>query len=92
MPELGFWRSAQETPARLALVDPDGRELTAGALLATCNRITHGLRALGLQKGDVVAMVLPNGAPVIELYLAVLQAGLYLVPAIGSHRPSARNP
>ena len=80
MAELGFWRAAQETPDRLALVDPDGREHTAGALLATANRITHGLRALGLGRGDVVAMVLPNGAPVIELYLAVLQAGFYLVP------------
>ena len=67
MAELGFWRAAQETPDRLALVDPDGREHTAGALLATANRITHGLRALGLGRGDVVAMVLPNGAPVIEL-------------------------
>jgi long-chain acyl-CoA synthetase len=47
---------------------------------ATCNRLTHGLRALGLTKGDVVAIVLPNGAPVFELYLAVLQAGFYLVP------------
>jgi long-chain acyl-CoA synthetase len=40
----------------------------------------HGLRALGLGNGDVVAAVLPNDAPIIELYLAVAQAGMYLVP------------
>jgi len=40
----------------------------------------HGLRALGLHRGDAVAMLLPNSGEVFELYLAVLQAGFYLVP------------
>ena len=30
--------------------------------------------------GDVVATLLPNGTEMIEVYLAALQAGLYLVP------------
>ncbi len=80
MSELGFWRNAAADPARLALVEPDGRAITAGELLAETNRLTHGLRALGLERGDVVATVLPNGAPMIELYLAATQAGWYLVP------------
>jgi long-chain acyl-CoA synthetase len=80
MSEYGFWNLARKNPTRLALVDPDGREITAAELLAASNRLVHGLRALGLEKGDVVATVLPNGAPMIELYLAATQAGLYLVP------------
>jgi long-chain acyl-CoA synthetase len=80
MADHGFWTYAQKDPNALALVEPDGREWTRGELFASCNRIVHGLRALGLGKGDVVAALLPNEAAIIELYLAVAQAGMYLVP------------
>ncbi len=80
MADHGFWNYATKDPSALALVEPDGREWTRGELVASCNRIVHGLRALGLGKGDVVAAVLPNDVAIIELYLAVAQAGMYLVP------------
>jgi long-chain acyl-CoA synthetase len=80
MADYGFWNLAQQAPSHLALVTPDDERLSAGTLLARANRLVHGLRALGLAKGDVVTTVLPNGAPMIELYLACAQAGLYLVP------------
>jgi long-chain acyl-CoA synthetase len=80
MAEYGFWNLAQQDPAHLALVTPDGERVRAGELLARANRLVHGLRALGLGKGDVVTTVLPNGAPMVELYLACAQAGWYLVP------------
>src|SRR5579862_8022507 len=80
MSEYGFWNLAQQQPARAALVEPDGQTMTAGRLFAASNRLVHGLRALGVQQGDCLATVLPNGAPMIELYLAAGQAGLYLVP------------
>jgi len=82
--DYGFWKLAQKNPERLALVDPDGGTLTAGELLANANRLVHGLRALGLQQGDAIATVLPNGTAMIELYLAAGQAGWYLVP-INNH-------
>jgi long-chain acyl-CoA synthetase len=78
--ELGFWKAAQENATALALVEPDGTEHTFGELLASCNRAVHGLRALGLSHGDTVAAMLPNGAALVELYLAALQAGWYIVP------------
>jgi long-chain acyl-CoA synthetase len=80
MADLGFWSIAGDDPDYLAVVDPDGREVRASELLASSNQLVHGLRDLGLQPGDVVAMVLPNSVEVLELYLAVLQAGWYLVP------------
>jgi long-chain acyl-CoA synthetase len=80
MAPLGFWNFAQRDPGALALVDPEGREWTRGEMLAACNRIVHGLRGLGLVRGDCVAAVLPNGAPMFQLYLAIAQAGMYLTP------------
>jgi long-chain acyl-CoA synthetase len=80
MADLGFWNFARRDPSQLALADPEGREWTRGELLARCNQLVHGLRALGLKKGDCVATVLPNGAPMIELYLAATQAGWFLTP------------
>jgi long-chain acyl-CoA synthetase len=80
MAELGFWKVAEEDPDHLAVVDPDGTEIPAGELLASCNQVVHGLRQMGLSPGDSVAIVLPNGVELFEIYLAVLQAGWYLVP------------
>jgi long-chain acyl-CoA synthetase len=80
MSQLGFWSIAQEDPDHLAVVDPDERLVSAGELLASCNQVVHGLREVGLREGDAIAMVLPNSVEVFELYLAVLQAGFYLIP------------
>jgi acyl-CoA synthetase (AMP-forming)/AMP-acid ligase II len=80
MADLGFWRLAEADPAHLALVGPDGTERTAGELLAAANRAAHGLRALGLEAGDTVALLLPNSIELIEIYLGALQIGLYVTP------------
>jgi long-chain acyl-CoA synthetase len=80
MGDLGFWAMATDNPEHLALVGPDGTELKAGELLARANQTVHALRSLGMTTGDVVATVLPNCTEMIELYLAALQAGFYLVP------------
>ncbi|MDJ0851572.1 MAG: acyl-CoA synthetase [Myxococcota bacterium] len=84
MSELGFWNFARKDPGKLALVDPTGREWTRGELLAESNRIAHGLTALGLERGDCVAVVLPNCAEFYLVYLAIAQSGLYLTP-INNH-------
>jgi long-chain acyl-CoA synthetase len=76
----GFWTIAQVMPDHLALVDPDERLVPAGELLASCNQVVHGLRAMGLEPGDAIAMLLPNCVEVFELYLAITQAGFYLIP------------
>lgn len=80
MAELGFWKLAQSDPDRVALVTPDGVEHTAGELLAAANQVSHGLRSQGLERGDTVACVLPNGLEMIQLYLGAMQIGLYLTP------------
>ncbi|RMD84983.1 MAG: acyl-CoA synthetase [Candidatus Dadabacteria bacterium] len=80
MSEYGFWNVAKANPEHVALVTPEERKIKAAELAAESNRLARGLRALGLGRGDVVATVLPNGAEMIELYLACFQSGLYLVP------------
>src|SRR5438132_7370316 len=80
MADLGFWAIAADDPGHLALVEADGRETTAGELLAAANQVARGLQALGLQKGDVVAALLPNRREMMEVALGATQVGLYLTP------------
>ena len=84
MAELGFWNFAQKDPEKLALVDPSGREWSRGELLASANKISHGLRGLGLGRGDCVAVVLENCAEMYQINLAIMQIGLYMTP-INNH-------
>ena len=80
MAELGFWNLAHENPDFLAAVEADGTEITAGELLAAANQVARGLRALGLERGDCVATVLPNGREMLEVALGATQIGLYVTP------------
>ena len=83
MTELGFWRMAAADPERLALITPDGLEHSAGELLAAANQVSHGLRALGLERGDTVAAVMPNGIEFLQLYLGARANGLAVeTPAV----------
>ncbi|HEX3788643.1 MAG TPA: acyl-CoA synthetase [Pseudonocardiaceae bacterium] len=76
---LGLWNIAAVTPDRVAVVDPDGRQVGYGELAATANRYAHGLRALGLSAGDAVVMMLPNTVDLVAVYFAAMQTGLYVV-------------
>lgn len=76
----GFWNHAADDPTYLAAVDPDGTEWSAGELAARTHRMANGLRSLGLERGDAVAAVLPNGTVPLTLLLAAYETGLYYVP------------
>jgi long-chain acyl-CoA synthetase len=80
MDTLGFWNFALKEPEKLALVDPNGKEWSRQELLSKCNKIVHGLRAMGLKEGDSVAAMLPNCAEYLALHLAVVQSGMFLAP------------
>ncbi len=76
----GLWVWAAEAPGKLALVDPEGREWSRGELVAEINRVSHGLRALGLERGDTVAIASVNCAQYYHVHFACQQLGLYLTP------------
>jgi long-chain acyl-CoA synthetase len=81
---ISFFRLAEQDPSYVAVVDSDGREITAGALQRGAHQVVHGLRALGVKRGDAIAAMVTNEAAMLELYLAATQAGLYITP-INSH-------
>ncbi len=63
----------------LALVCGETR-LTWAELGARVNRLANAFRSLGLEKGDKIAVVLPNCTEVLETFWAGIQIGLVLVP------------
>ena len=80
MEAQGFWRRAERDPDWIAVVGADGTPHRAGDLLGRVHQLTHALQARGLQPGDGIAAVLPNGIAAIEVYLAALQGGWYFTP------------
>jgi len=66
--------SARQLPAKTALVCGDQR-LTYQEIEAAANRLAHALQALGLQRGDRVAIFLDNSPEVAISILAALKAG-----------------
>ena len=77
---LGLWHIAEDHPDRIAIIDTDGSETTFGELLDAVQRLSQGLRALGLVHGDAIAAGLPNCQEFILSELASLQTGFYFVP------------
>jgi len=63
-------------PDRVAMIDgPTGREVTAGALEAGIRRLAGGLKARGMGKGDVVAILAPNCPEYAVVFHGVAFAG-----------------
>jgi long-chain acyl-CoA synthetase len=67
-------------PSRPALIDPDGRVTTFAELSAAVDRWSRWLLADGVQRDDVVALMLPNTAPALAAELGVLQLPLHSTP------------
>jgi acyl-CoA synthetase (AMP-forming)/AMP-acid ligase II len=72
-------RHARYRGEHLALVCGETR-LTWAGLAARVNRLANAFLALGLTKGDKLAVVMPNCLEVLETYWAGIQIGLVLVP------------
>ncbi|MBI3769728.1 MAG: o-succinylbenzoate--CoA ligase [Deltaproteobacteria bacterium] len=57
-----------------------GRRFTFAALNARANRSAHALAALGVGKGDRVALLLMNGVEYVESFFAIAKLGAIVVP------------
>ena len=66
-------------PDREAVVMGE-RRLTYAQLNALANKVANALRALGLQRGDHVALTCPNVPYFPILYYGILRAGCVVVP------------
>ncbi len=71
-----IFRGLAGDPDRVVLIDgPSGREMTAGALEAGIRRLAGGLKARGIGKGDVVAILAPNCPEYAVVFHGVAFAG-----------------
>ncbi|WP_077214251.1 acyl-CoA synthetase MbcS [Bacillus dakarensis] len=72
-------------PNKLALKweseDGDKKEITYKDLLGKANRIGNAFLQSGLQKGDVVLVIVPRLVEAYQVYVAALKAGLVVIPS-----------
>ena len=80
MNELGFHSYARRDPDAVAIIDSRGERWSRGRLAALVHRTARSFLAAGLSPGDSVAIVAPNCAEYLAVYLAGIDAGLYVVP------------
>ena len=78
-------RRAMLTAADGPAVAFEGVELTYAEMWDRCRRLVGGLRALGVERGDRVAVVAQNSHRYLELYQSVPGAGIVLVPLNHRH-------
>ena len=77
---LSFNDFAEREPEGIAIHDARGRRWSRGELCALINQTARALGAAGLRPGDAIAIVSPNCAEYLAVYLAAIQAGLFIVP------------
>jgi 2,3-dihydroxybenzoate-AMP ligase len=70
---------------RVALVDGD-RRWTYTDLDTEADRVAHGLRALGIERGDRVVVQLPNRAEFVLVWFGLQRLGAVPVHAMPGHR------
>jgi acyl-CoA synthetase (AMP-forming)/AMP-acid ligase II len=83
---------------RAAREDPDAQVVIASDTHAGINRVgdlptrlravAAAFAAIGVRKGDVVAMQLPNWPMTLEAYLGAVAAGAVLVPIVHTYGPT----
>jgi cyclohexanecarboxylate-CoA ligase len=93
----GFWRNesletyldrwASRRPDKTAMVDGRGR-YTYGELMTLVDRIAHGLRAHGVERGTVISCQLPNWNELPLLFLAASRLGAVINPIPPTYRAS----
>ncbi|MBL1177515.1 class I adenylate-forming enzyme family protein [Pantanalinema sp. GBBB05] len=71
--------STDRLPDKVALIC-DGQRLTYADVEAQANRLANALRRQGLQRGDRVALYLPNSVELAIGIFAILKAGGVFVP------------
>lgn len=72
---------------RTAVIDGD-RHVSYSQFADRCARLVAGLRAMGLRKGDRVAILAANGLPYLEAYVGIPAGGLVVVPLNTRHAPA----
>ena len=83
-----MWTWAAERPDHVAVIDPDGQQVTYGDLAGRANQFSHALRAVGVAPGERIAALLANSRHYFEVVLGAQQIGVHVVP-LNTHLASA---
>ena len=79
IPEIPVYRLIEETAERLpdktCMIFVDGRQFTFSELAEAIDRFAAGLSELGVRKGDVVAIDMPNAPEYVIAFHGILKAG-----------------
>lgn len=75
----GLGRSARLFPEKIATLC-EGRTYTYDQLNRIVNRFSHGLQALGVEKGDKIALMMKNSDDFPIAYFAAVKLGGVIVP------------
>jgi acyl-CoA synthetase (AMP-forming)/AMP-acid ligase II len=83
-------RAVQAQPmTRMHFYTEEGvTSITTSGLIFAGRQLARGLRAIGLQRGDAIAMQLPTTRDTAALYLAALEIGAVLVPIVHIYGPA----
>ena len=73
-------KSAGRWSDKTAFIADDGSSVTFAALLSRVETLAGALESAGIGKGDVVAVMLPNGIEFVELFLAAGAIGAVFQP------------
>lgn len=73
-------RQPLETDPERPILECDGSWKTAAELERLVSRLASGLAAMGLEEGDRVALLLPNGLEAVVCYLACFRMRMVIVP------------
>ena len=75
----GLRRNASKFPMKIAAVDRF-RRITYAELIASVNRLAHGLLSLGVKRGDSVALLVGNRIDHLEIIFATDKIGALSIP------------
>jgi acyl-CoA synthetase (AMP-forming)/AMP-acid ligase II len=71
--------NAKKFPHTVAVKDRE-RSFTYPELNRRVNKLAHSLSALGLKKGDKLAVLMENSIEIVEAFLATAKTGIVIVP------------
>jgi acetyl-CoA synthetase len=91
---IGVACADRHPSSRLALLEVDGdkrptRTVTYGQLATWSNQLAHALRHEGVERGERVAVILPQSVEAIVAHLGVYKSGGVLVPLTALFGPDA---
>lgn len=80
-----FDQAVKGTPEKIAVIAGELR-LTYAALAGEVNRVAGSLKALGISKGDVISIQLPNCPEFVCIHLAATRIGAITNPLLTNYR------